>query len=41
VDGTSKEIAVHYLARCFRPFVYERATKVEALRLGLLNKNAK
>jgi len=23
------------------PFVYERATKVEALRLGLLNKNAK
>ena len=41
VDGNSEEIKMHYRARCLRPFVYERATKVEALRLGLLNKNAK
>ena len=32
---------MHYRARCLRPFVYERATKVEALRHGLLNKNGK
>ncbi len=41
VDGSSEEIKVHYRARCLRPFVYERATKVEALRHGLLNKNGK
>jgi len=41
VDGSSKEITVHYRARCLWPFVYERATKVEALRHGLLNKTVR
>ena len=37
--GVQQDESKHYRARCYRPFVYERATKVEAVRLGLLNAN--
>jgi len=39
VKGNPTDEETHYRARCFRVFVYELATKVEAIRLGLLNKN--
>ena len=39
VKGVQQDESKHYRARCYRPFVYERATKVEAVRLGLLNAN--
>ena len=39
VKGNPTDEEKHYRARCFRIFVYELATKVEAIRLGLLNKN--
>ena len=41
VDGSDLNMETHFTSRCFRPFVFERGTKVEALRLGLLNKHGK